>query len=209
MYSLLLMLALLAAPPGGSQDVTIRGTIEGIRDPSVPTNYIVIDPSGAAPRALILVVGGSQFFHVMTIPVVPPNGPTPPPEPTPVPPIPAPTPTPAPPPAPTPAPSPSPVGGPMSVSLVWDASKETTDVAVVRTDLNLQTAILGLGCTYRGFEVGEAELAKRNLTGYVQAAGGAPCILAQDQTGKVVLAKPLPAKSADVLALIKSLRGGS
>jgi hypothetical protein len=142
----------------------------------------------------VRITGGTNFLHFDWSSD---------PEPTPTP-VPVPPPTPPPvPPIPTPAPV---VTGPIHVTLVTDPAADSQANAPLRTALAINAAFPALDA-YWHHRTTDAGLNQFGLTTTV-ATVGKPCLIVQDKSGKLLVpASKAPDTEADVIALVKSLRG--
>lgn len=124
--------------------------------------------------------------------------PTPPPQPTPVPPQPNPTPT------PTPNPTPTPQTGTLWVTLVLPDSP-TVDQAALRTSPTLRTDLMLMNARLRSYQIGEEDMKRLGLADAARQVG-APCLLVQNESGKLV-ARVFNPSEATITATVKQLRG--
>jgi glucose/arabinose dehydrogenase len=134
------------------------------------------------------------------------EGARPPPKPGPDP-SPTPTPTPTPTPNPAPTPTPAPVTGRLHLTFVYDRAGMTPALAALLNGAALRKELADAGAPARFLGADDPEIARRRLGPWVAKAGGPPALLAQDDAGNV-RAQKLPATEAEVLAVIRGLRGG-
>jgi hypothetical protein len=157
----------------------------------------------AAPpgRYTVMVVGLAEgkIRKARAIVVVVPVGPPPPPPPPGPTPPPGPGPTP-PPPVPPPAPV---VLGKLHATLIL-ADPPTPKLAALRTDAAVRSGLAVMDTVYRSYLASEVEVGR--YADAMRAAGGTPCLIVQDDSGKVVGTARV-AGADDMLAPIKKLRG--
>jgi len=115
---------------------------------------------------------------------------------------------PVPPAPPGPAPGPLPVSGTIHVSLVLDLDSLTPEVARLRESPKARAAFEGLNVVYRTYAHTSPDATRLNL---VALAGkvGLPAVLIQDQTGKILWSGRAPPSESEMIALVKSFRGGA
>jgi hypothetical protein len=118
-------------------------------------------------------------------------------------------------PKPGPAPGPKPVpardtrAGKLHVTVVLDFSRLTEDEAALAKSETLRPSLAGGGAVLHGpFPADSPVLKASKLEGHMAAAGGAPCVVVQDDRGAVLAREKLPAGEAGLLALVARLRKG-
>jgi hypothetical protein len=118
-----------------------------------------------------------------------------------------PSPMPTPTPAPTPNPTPAPVAGRLHFTFVYDRAAMTPALAALLNGAALRKELADAGAPARFLGADDPEIARRRLGPWVAKAGGPPALLAQDDAGNV-RAQKLPATEAELLAVIRGLKGG-
>lgn len=124
-------------------------------------------------------------------------------------PIPGPTPVPSPrpiPPKPQPAPAPKPVAtGPLVVLCVYDLDALAT-LPPAQRDIRVSVT---LADTLKGLDARLATVDKSmpDVTGWLSDCKSLPWLLVMDESGKLHASAALPATEADVVSLVKGLRG--
>lgn len=98
------------------------------------------------------------------------------------------------------------MAGPIFVSLVFDAPTMTPDLATVRASTTIGDSLKSLNATWRNFPADDPELVATHLNAYL-ADIGVPCVLVQDQTGKIVR-KFKPTTEGDLVSQVKAVRDG-
>lgn len=115
---------------------------------------------------------------------------------------------PVPPAPPGPTPGPSPVSGTIHVSLVLDLESLTPEVARLRESPLARGEFEGLDVVYRSYAHTSPDAIRLNLAALAGKIG-LPAMLIQDQTGKVLWSGRAPPTEFEMIALVKSFRGGA
>lgn len=111
------------------------------------------------------------------------------------------------PPGPTPNPMP-PAGTKFFFIIVQDRTQELTpEVGRVVGDLDYWQSLTAQGHQWKALSASDPIIAEKNLTKFVAKAGGAPCLIVTDLTGKVWRSVPLPKSTESVTQLLKGLGG--
>jgi hypothetical protein len=122
-----------------------------------------------------------------------------------------PSPTPTPTPTPNPAPTPAPVAGRLHFTFVYDRAAMTPALAALLNGAALHKALADVGAPgdpARFLGTDDPEITRRRLGPWVAKAGGPPALLAQDDAGNVRHSQRLPATEAEVVTVIRGLKGG-
>lgn len=116
-------------------------------------------------------------------------------------------------PSPEPAPKPSPAPAPaahLHVTIVLDAAKTTAETAALLNSPTLFARLRAAGTEPRAYLTSDPRLKEKHLDAFVTRAGGAPALIAQLDSGKVVLAVTLPRTEAEILdSITRAQRGGN
>ncbi len=111
------------------------------------------------------------------------------------------------PPGPTPNPNP-PAGTKFFFIIVQDRNQELTpEVGRVVGDLDYWQSLAAQGHQWKALSASDPIIAEKNLAKFVAKAGGAPCLIITDLTGKCWRSVPLPKSTEAVTQILKGLGG--
>lgn len=213
-------------PLGTPMVLSARGSIAGDQDQSIvwqvspawveqnstPMDHgrLISIATGTKPKTIgiVLIVAKADTVDLVSVTVQlvvdpdepGPNPPTPPPTP-PVPPGPLP-PTPPVPPVPPVPPGPTPVTGKLFVTMVYKLSDDTPSVIAARDTQSIKTDLAALNAVWHAFD----DLSSASLKAFAALKLDVPCIVVQDQTGKVLQVAKVPETTSRIVDLVKGYR---
>ncbi len=118
-----------------------------------------------------------------------------------------PSPNPVPNPSPTPNPNPNPVATAMHVTFVVDVNNTSPELGLILNSQKVREAITTKGAYYRLYDIKSPVIKDKGLDKVVNAGGGVPMIVIQNNAGTVVNSKKVPGTEAEVLQYLAQVLG--